>query len=134
MLVIQPADSEMVRFAVAWLEACVERNADFILQNSQNEPAGVFTCTATAGSPFSLDAFADHLRGLKKAAWANLNPTGYVAGGAAWFTGVSEGLLPSGEPLVIRITLILVSADGCWKVAHCHVSESVERQGIELES
>ncbi len=131
---VQPADATLVDLAVKWLRACVERDDVFVAENSLDQPPGLFTCIATAGPSFGLQAFADHLRGLKKAGWAGLQPTGYVVGDTAWFTGVEEGLLPWGEPLTIRITLVLVRSMKTWKVVHCHVSESVAREGIDLAS
>jgi hypothetical protein len=129
----QPAEAAAMDIALRWLQACVERDADFIDANSVDNPAPAFSSIGTAMAPFSLEDFSSHLRDLKKVGWGGLKLTGYQLGTAAWFYGMEDGLLPWGEALTIRISLTMVNIGGAWKVCQSHVSESVERSGIELE-
>lgn len=131
--VAKEADASLTQLATKWLQACVERDGDYVCEHSVDEPKGSFTSVGTSGGAWDLLGFADHLRGLKKVGWSGLEPKGYVFGDTAWFTGIAEGLLPWGQPLTIRLTLILNRVGGDWKVAHSHVSEGVDRAGIELE-
>jgi ketosteroid isomerase-like protein len=59
---------------------------------------------------------------------------GFVAGDFAWFTDHANGVLPDGHEIGIRTTLLMRRIDDHWKVVHFHVSEGVERGGIELGS
>jgi hypothetical protein len=129
----QRAEGAVQEAAVRYLTACVTRDADYIAANSATD--GSFTGTTSGCSqPQSLDAIVSHLRGLKTAGWSQLHPTGHMAGDFAWFTDHSNGVLPDGKEIGIRTTLLMRRIDGQWKVVHFHVSESVERGGIELGS
>jgi ketosteroid isomerase-like protein len=119
--------------AVRYLNACVTRDADYIAENSATD--GSFTgITSGCSPPQSLEAIVSHLRGLKEAGWSELDPTGYVAGDFAWFTDHARGVLPNGQEVGIRTTLLMRRMDQRWKVVHFHVSEGVDRGGIELGS
>ena len=127
------ADGEVQDAAVRYLTACVTRDADYIASNSATD--GSFTGTTSGrSSPQSLDEIVSHLRGLKKAGWSQLHPTGFVAGNFAWFVDHAKGVLPDGNEVGIRTTLLMRRIDDEWKVVHFHVSEGVERGGIELGS
>ena len=131
---VRAANEVLVDLAVKWLRACTERDDAYIAEHSLSDPADAFRCVGSAGEPFPLIPFTEHLRGLKKAGWSGLEPAGWVRGDTAWFTGSAQGLLPSGEPLVIRISLVMLRVDRAWKVVQCHVSEGVDRKGIELDT
>ncbi len=131
---VTKADAALVGLAVSWLQACVERDDAYILQHSLDDLNDAFRCIGSSGEPFPLHPFAEHLRGLKKAGWDGLEPAGWIRGDTAWFAGSAHGLLPSGEPLLIRITLVMLKAGDAWKAIHCHVSESVHRNGVELDA
>jgi ketosteroid isomerase-like protein len=127
------AEGEVQDAAVRYLTACVTRDVDYIAANSATD--GSFTGTTSGcGQPQSLDEIVSHLRGLKKAGWSQLRPTGFVAGDFAWFTDHANGVLPDGNEIGIRTTLLMRRIDDGWKVVHFHVSEGVERVGIELSS
>ena len=129
----QRAEGEVYEAAVRYLEACVTRDCEYIAASSVTD--GSFTGTTSGSSPpLSLEEIVSHLRGLKKAGWSQLHPTGYVAGDFAWFTDHAAGMLPNGEKIGIRTTLLMRRLEGRWKVVHFHVSEGVDRPGIELES
>ncbi len=131
---VRRADAELVALAVKWLQACTERDTAYVEAHGLAEPADAFTCIGSAGEPFGLQPFAEHLRGLKPAGWNGLAPEGWVRGDTAWFTGSAQGLLPSGEPLLIRISVVMLRVGDVWKIIHCHVSEGVDREGIELDA
>ena len=129
----QRAQGAVHEAAVRYLNACVMRDSEYILANSASD--GTYTGTTSGCSPpQSLEEIVSHLRGLKKAGWQKLDPTGYVAGDFAWFTDHAKGVLPDGEEIGIRTTLLMRRVDGQWKVVHFHVSEGVDRAGIELGS
>lgn len=130
---VVPAEAELNELACRWLQAGVERDADFVLAHSVVSPEAAFATIGTALSPFSLEGFAQHLRELKKVAWGGMSLTGYRQGTAAWFYGMEHGVLPWGQELLIRISLMMIYTGGAWKVCHCHISESVEREGIALD-
>ena len=132
--IVRGADAALAELAAKWLRACAERDAAYVEEHSVAEPAEAFRCIGSAGEPFPLRAFADHLRGLRPAGWSGLAPEGWVRGDTAWFTGSAQGLLPSGEPLRIRISLLMLRLEGAWKTVHCHVSEGVEREGLTLDA
>ena len=119
--------------AVRYLNACVTRDADYIAANSVAD--GSFTgITSGRSPPEGLEEIVGHLRGLKKAGWSGLDPAGFIAGDFAWFTDHAKGVLPDGQEIGIRTTLLMRQIGNEWKAVHFHVSEGVERTGIQLES
>lgn len=131
---VRPADAALQRLAMRFLQACVDRDADYVAANSIDEPAGSFTIIGTGlGTDWSLGNFTGHLRGLKPVQWSGLEPRGYVLGDMAWFTDLAQGILPDGRTLDIRVTLIMRRVGSSWKVVHNHISEGVHRGGIRKE-
>jgi SnoaL-like domain len=129
----QRASQEVLHAATRYLEACVTRDADYIAANSVDD--GSFWGIGSAPGPgWNLQETVEHLRGLKKAGWSGLKPQGFVAGDFAWFTDYAKGVLPDGEQLDIRVTLVMRHLGERWKVVHFHVSEGVQREGIKLGS
>lgn len=130
----QPAGKEVLESALRYLDACVTRDADYVAANSIDAPEGSFSGFTTGPGPASgLRDFVDHLKGLKPVKWSGLNPRGFAVGDVAWFTDYAKGIIPSGQPLEIRVTLLMRRVGKDWKVAHFHVSEGVHREGIRLE-
>lgn len=127
----QVASQEVIDAALRYLDACVTRDADYVAANSIDDPAGSFSGINTGPGPANdLKHVVDHLRGLKPVKWGGLNPKGYMAGDFAWFTDYAKGIIPSGQQLDVRATLLMRRVDGKWKVVHYHVSEGVKREGI----
>jgi hypothetical protein len=127
------ADAAAQEAAIRYLTACVRRDADYVAANSVTD--GSFTGTTSGCSPpQSLEEIVGHLRGLKKAGWSELHPAGFTAGDFAWFTEYTNGVLPNGQEIGIRTTLLMRQVGEAWKVVHFHVSEGVERSGIALGS
>lgn len=126
-----PAGEELTKLAIAFLDACVTRDADYVAANSIEDPVGSFSSFGS-GEPKISDrmTFADHLRPLKKVGWAGLDPKGWVSGDVAWFADVADGVLPDGKKIPIRISLVMRNTGTAWKVVHVHVSEGVHRDGI----
>jgi hypothetical protein len=131
---VMPANDELNRLATQFLQACVTRDVEYVAAHAVDEPAGSFTGITTGSDPdWSLSNTINHLQGLKQAGWVELDPHGFVAGEFAWFTAFAYGVIPNGERLGIRTTLIMRRFDGNWKAVHFHVSEAVDRLGIAKE-
>lgn len=76
-----PAPPDVVAAATLFLNACVERDIDAMLGASVEETEGSFAAFNTAGTdPQDRQTFAEHLRPLRKAGWAGLDPAGWVVG------------------------------------------------------
>lgn len=130
----KPADKEVIDAALRYLDACVTRDAAYVAANSIDDPTGSYSGITTGPGPGStLQETVDHLRGLKPVKWGGLNPRGYVVGDFAWFTDYAKGIIPSGQELDVRATLLMRRVGSDWKVVHFHVSEGVQRDGIALE-
>lgn len=126
------ADAALTALAKAYLEACVTRDADFVFKHSIDHPKGSFTGITTGNSTdWSLQNAAGHLRGLKPVTWEGLEPEGWVVDDFAWFSGLAKGIIPSGEALTIRISLVMRKVGKEWKAVHWQVSEPVSRAGIK---
>lgn len=129
-----PASEEAMAVAMAFLESCVTRDADYVADHSIEDPEGSFSAFGSGEAKISNRIeFADHLRYLKKVSWEDLNPTGFMYGDVAWFADVAYGVLPDGKKLPIRMSLVMRNTDDGWKVVHVHVSEGVIRGGIKKE-
>lgn len=130
-----PAGADLTKLAVAFLDACVTRDADYVAANSIEDPVGSFSSFGS-GAPKISDRieFAEHLRPLKKVGWDGLDPKGWVSGNVAWFADVADGILPDGKKIPIRISLVMRNTGAGWKVVHVHVSEGVHRDGIRKGS
>lgn len=128
------ADAALSALAKAYLEACVTRDADYVFAHSIDLPKGSFTgITTGSGTDWSLQHAAGHLRGLKPVKWEGLDPQGWVVGDFAWFSGLAKGIIPSGEALTIRISLVMRKIGNDWKGVHWQVSEGVDRTGIRKD-
>jgi hypothetical protein len=128
------ADKAVIDAALRYLDACVTRDAAYVAANSIDDPAGSYLGITTGPGPGNnLQETVEHLRGLKPVKWGGLNPKGYVVGDVAWFTDYAKGIIPSGQQLDVRATLLMRRVEGVWKVVHFHVSEGVQREGIKLD-
>jgi hypothetical protein len=130
----KPADQEVIEAALRYLDACVTRDAAYVAANSIDDPAGSYSGITTGPGPAQgLQEIVDHLKGLKPVKWSGQHPKGYVVGDFAWFTDYAKGIIPSGQALDIRATLLMRRVGKDWKVVHFHVSEGVQRGGIKLD-
>lgn len=130
------ADAELTKLATLFLEACVTRDADYLAAHSIDAPVGSFTGIGTGSSDTANWTHAvnvEHFRHLKPVKWSGLSPDGYVVGDMAWFTDLAKGIMPDGQELTIRTTLIMRRIDGAWKAVHYHVSEPVVRGGVKKD-
>lgn len=128
------ADAALTELAVKYLEANVVRDSTYVFENSIDLPKGSYTGIGSGtGTDWKLKYAAGHLDGLKKVGWEGLDPKGYVVGDVAWFTDLAHGVLPDGEKIDIRISLVMRKVGDEWKTVHHHVSEGVDRSGIKKE-
>jgi hypothetical protein len=131
----KPADADLTKLAIAFLDACVTRDADYVAAHSIDDPVGSFTGIGSGtGDKWTLQDTLDDLRGLKKVGWEGLDPKGYVIGDAAWFSDLAYGVLPDGKKITIRISLVLRKVGSDWKAVHFHVSEGLAHGGIKKDS
>jgi SnoaL-like domain len=123
------ADQDLVEVARRYLEACVTRDADYLAANSIDDPQGSFSgINSSPGPGRGLPDSVAHFRELPRVKWSGLSPEGFVAGDFAWFTDYAKGVLPSGQELDIRVTLLMRRVDNAWKTVHYHVSEGLARK------
>jgi hypothetical protein len=126
------ADERLVAFARRYLEACVTRDVDYLAANSIDDPEGSYSGINSGPGPgLGMAVNIAHFREVPPVKWSGLSPEGYVVGDLAWFTDYAKGVLPSGNQLDIRVTLIMRRIGVEWKTVHYHVSEGV---AVDLSS
>lgn len=123
------ADEKLIELANRYFRACTDRDIDYIENNSIDDPENSYSgITTGTDGVYSLSGIIDHLRGLPKVGYMDLNPKGYVVGDFAWFTDAPGGIMPSGQQIEVRATLLMRRVGEEWKVVHFHVSEGVFRE------
>jgi hypothetical protein len=112
------AGTDVVELARRYLEACVTRDADYLAAHSIDDPTGSFSgINSSPGPGRGLPDTVAHFRELPPVKWSGLSPEGYVVGDFAWFTDYAKGVLPSGQELDIRVTLLMRRVGNDWKTA-----------------
>ena len=122
------APQHLIETAHKYFTALIRRDVEYLVANSIDEPGDAYCgINSVPGGLHSLSSTIDHLRSLPPAKFIDLTLSGYTAGEFAWLSGAGFGVIPSGEKLAVRVTLVLYLADQVWKVVHYHVSEGVDR-------
>jgi hypothetical protein len=126
---VTAASEELTAFTKRYLEALVARDTAYVGAHSV-ESAGCpyLGIGSPPGENWSLADLIDHLGDFPPTEFVGSSPSGCVHGDVAWLTDYPACILPSGEELAMRATVVLVRVDGEWKVAHFHVSEGVPHE------
>ncbi len=123
------ATEDLVGFTKRYLQALVARDTAYVLAHSIDTPGCAYVGIGSLPDErWSLAELVDHLGEFPPTEFLDSIPTGCVEGDVAWLTDYPTCVLPSGETVAIRATVVLKRVRGAWKVAHWHVSEGVARE------
>ncbi|NUH40148.1 nuclear transport factor 2 family protein [Streptomyces samsunensis] len=125
------APQEILDLARDWVYAGGMRDVEFIKAHSHTEdPDAIHTIASGPGACLSLSSFLEHLGEVPPRSSSGSNASGFVHGDVAWVTDVIQSDMLHEGIIDIRCTVVLVRADGEWKVTHSHVSEGVKREVV----
>ena len=121
---------EMNDFAKEYFAACLARDVEYIAAHSvEDEESDFVGFHSGAHIDRSIADVFESIGPLDPASCVDSNPSGWVIGDVAWLIDFPRGVLPNGEALPdpVRVTFVMRRVAGEWKMAHWHLSESVER-------
>ena len=123
------ATEDLIAFTRLYLQALVARDTAHVRAHSIDAPGCAYVGIGSLPDErWALEELVDHLGEFPPTEFLDSNPTGCVEGGVAWLTDYPTCVLPSGERVAIRATVVLVRVREAWKVAHWHVSEGVAHE------
>jgi hypothetical protein len=123
------APAEVVEFTKDYLRALVARDTARLRANSVDEPESVYVGIGSLpDESWSLPDLIDHLGEFPPTEFVGMDPGGFVEGDVAWLTDYPTCVLPSGEAISMRATVVLRRVGGAWKAVHWHLSEGVPHE------
>ncbi len=121
---------EMNDFAKEYFAACLARDVEYIAAHSVEDEESDFVGFHSGGHvDRKIADIYESIGSHEPASCVDSNPSGWMVGDVAWLIDFPRGVLPSGEALPdpVRVTFVMRRIAGEWKMAHWHLSESVER-------
>jgi SnoaL-like domain len=122
---IRPAPPHVLDLATRWLHAHLNRDAEFIRENSASPDSRKIHTIASFPVELTLDEFLERLQASSARIEVSSDPFGFVAGEVSWVIDLPSVHLPGDVTRRARQTTVLVEEAGTWKVVHSHLSEGV---------
>jgi hypothetical protein len=120
------ATDELIGLTARYLDALVARDVAYLREHSLDTPEYEFVGIGSLpDEQWGLPQLIDHLGEFPPTTFVDSKPNGYTDGNVAWLIDHPTCVLPSGERLAMRATVVLKRAGKAWKVVHWHVSEGV---------